>query len=100
MNLKRTRVVLADDHAMVRESLARVLEDSGDVVVVGQACDGQEVLQVVREHSPECVVLDYSMPDITGLELSRRFKRWPLRVIMLTGTLEQSLGVEWNDDVQ
>jgi len=64
MTLKRTTVVLADDHAMVRESLARVLEDSGSVTVLGQACDGRELLEVVRRESPQCVVLDYSMPEL------------------------------------
>ena len=57
-------IVLADDHAMVRESLARVLQDSGSVVVKGQAGDGLELLEVVRRERPDCVVLDYSMPKL------------------------------------
>jgi len=60
----RIRVVLADDHAMVREALARILEDSGAVTVVGQASDGLQVLQTVEATKPECVVLDYSMPNL------------------------------------
>ena len=66
MSLSKVSVVLADDHAMVRESLARVLEDSGRVVVKGQANDGRELLAVVRRELPDCVVLDYSMPELDG----------------------------------
>ncbi|MCA9217402.1 MAG: response regulator transcription factor [Planctomycetales bacterium] len=66
MTLNRISVVLADDHTMVRESLARVLEDSGSVVVIGQANDGRELLDVVEREKPNCVVLDYSMPNLDG----------------------------------
>ena len=61
---QRIRVALADDHSMVREALARILDDSGVVSVVGQAQDGLEVLRVVEATNPECVVLDYSMPNL------------------------------------
>ena len=66
MALDRISVVLADDHTMVRESLARVLEESGRVVVKGQASDGRELLEVVRRECPDLVVLDYSMPELDG----------------------------------
>lgn len=56
------RVALADDHAMVRESLARVLEESGQVVIVGQASDGLEAMRVVDATRPDVAVLDFSMP--------------------------------------
>lgn len=66
MPLHKISVVLADDHAMVRQSLARVLDDSGRVVVLGQADNGRQLLQVVRDEKPDCVVLDYSMPELDG----------------------------------
>lgn len=66
MTLSRISVVLADDHTMVRESLARVLEDSGRVDVKGQASDGRELLEVVKRERPDFVVLDYSMPELDG----------------------------------
>lgn len=66
MSLNRISVVLADDHTMVRESLARVLEDSGRVDVKGQASDGRELLDVVQRERPDFVVLDYSMPELDG----------------------------------
>ncbi len=62
-SLKPITVVLADDHAMVRESLASVLDASGEVIVVGQAGDGLELQQRVIELRPDCLVMDYSMPN-------------------------------------
>lgn len=64
MSLLRTpiRVVLADDHEMVREALARILEESGRITVVAQASDAAQACDAVRSTAPEMVVLDYSMP--------------------------------------
>lgn len=86
MSLSRISVVLADDHTMVRESLARVLEDSGRVDVRGQASDGRELLNVVRREKPQFVVLDYSMPELDGPRaieaLLKEHKR--LKLLVLT----------------
>jgi DNA-binding NarL/FixJ family response regulator len=59
----KTRVLLVDDHTMLRESLKRVLEDSGRIVVVGEVGDGTEVMRMVRATQPDVIVLDYSMPN-------------------------------------
>lgn len=86
MNLNPISVVLADDHAMVRESLARVLEDSGSVIVKGQACDGLELLSVVQAESPDCVVLDYSMPNLDAPHAIEKLlaKHPQLKILVLT----------------
>jgi DNA-binding NarL/FixJ family response regulator len=87
VNLTRPiRVVLADDHAMVREALARVLEESGTVVVAGQANDGLELLRVVEEESPACVVLDYSMPKLDAPRAIERLvhRHKALKILVLT----------------
>lgn len=86
MKLNPTSVVLADDHAMVRESLARVLEDSGAVVVKGHACDGRELISVVQAESPDCVVLDYSMPHLDAPHaIEKLLARHPqLKILVLT----------------
>lgn len=87
MNLKRPiSVVLADDHSMVRESLARVLDASGRISVVGQAGDGIELRSIVRQHKPDCLVMDYSMPNhdptvVIG-ELLQSFSS--LKILVLT----------------
>lgn len=80
------KVVLADDHSMVREALARILDDSGLVTVVGQACDGGEALRIVDATSPDCVVLDYSMPglDAPAVIESLLSRNPQMRILVLT----------------
>ena len=86
MKLNAISVVLADDHAMVRESLARVLEDSGSIRVKGQASDGLQLLEVVRKEQPDCVVLDYSMPKLDAPHTIERLVREnkQLKILVLT----------------
>ncbi len=80
------RVVLADDHSMVREALARTLEDGGAITVVGQASDGFEVLGIVESTDPEIVVLDYSMPnlDAPGVVETLLRKDSSIKILVLT----------------
>lgn len=66
------RVVVADDHTLVRESLVSVLQASGDIQVVGQAADGLAAVEVVRATSPDVAIVDISMPRLNGLEVVRR----------------------------
>ncbi len=87
MNLaRRISVVLADDHAMVREALARILDDSGTVNVVGQASDGRQVLEVIEATGPDCVVLDYSMPQLDAPQVIDAVLRHrpPIKILVLT----------------
>jgi two-component system, NarL family, invasion response regulator UvrY len=69
------RLLLVDDHALIRESLAAVLALSDEVVVVGQAGDGFEALELTRRLSPDVVLMDISMPHMSGLEATREVKR-------------------------
>ncbi len=66
------RVVLVDDHAVVRSGLAQLLGGTGDIDVVGQAGTGEEALGVVRETRPDVVVMDLQMPGVDGVEATRR----------------------------
>jgi DNA-binding NarL/FixJ family response regulator len=68
------RVVVADDHAVVREGIRHVLERAPRVEVVGEAADGHEALAVVEGEAPDVVVLDVSMPGLTGLEVTQRLR--------------------------
>ena len=63
------RVLLADDHSIVRAGLRRIIEDAGDIEVIAEADDGREAIQLVREHSPDVAVVDISMPGLDGLEV-------------------------------
>jgi DNA-binding NarL/FixJ family response regulator len=80
------RVVLADDHAMVREALAQILGDSGCIRVVGQAADGVQTLEVVSEARPDVLVLDYSMPRLSAPSaIESLLRQHPhLKVLVLT----------------
>ncbi len=68
------RVLLVDDHAMMRQGLRSVLEGYSDVSVVGEASDGQEAVQAARELLPSIVVMDINMPKMNGIEATRRIK--------------------------
>ena len=65
------RVVVADDHAVVRRGLAGLIESCDDLEVVGVAGDGNEAIEQVREHRPDVVVMDLQMPVLDGVEATR-----------------------------
>lgn len=62
------RVLVADDHAVVREGLRQLLEMQSDITVIGEACDGIEALELARQLKPDVVLLDIAMPRLSGLE--------------------------------
>lgn len=68
------RIVVADDHAVVREGIRHVLERAEGLEVVAEAADGAEALAAVAEHAPDILVLDISMPELTGLEVTQRLR--------------------------
>src|SRR5262249_27824756 len=68
------RVVLAEDHALVREGTAELLERAGGIRVVGQAADGPEAIRLVEALRPDVLLLDLAMPGLDGLEVTRRVR--------------------------
>ncbi len=77
------RIVLADDHRILREGLAALLERQPDLEVVGQAEDGAELARLVRQLKPDVAVTDFSMPGLNGLEAIRRIRTDDPQVKML-----------------
>ncbi len=71
----RHRVILADDHSMVRQGLVRVFRDEADFEVVGEAANGKEALEMAREQEPDIIVMDLQMPVMSGLEATRVIRR-------------------------
>ena len=65
-------VLIADDHVVVREGLARLLPTAGDVEVVAKATDGEEAVELFEQHRPDVVLMDLSMPSVDGTEATRR----------------------------
>ena len=80
------RVVLADDHAVVRKGIRDFIEEAGDIVVVAEAADGDAALEAIRSERPDVAVLDIQMPHRTGIEVTRavRDERLPVGVLVLT----------------
>ncbi len=72
--MKKSRVLLADDHAIIRDGLKQILADTEDLLVAGEAANGLEVMQQVREHDWDLLVLDISMPGRSGLDLIHMIK--------------------------
>ncbi|ATW52252.1 response regulator [Streptomyces xantholiticus] len=81
-----TRVLLADDHALVRRGVRLILDNEPDLTVVAEAGDGAEAVEAARTHAPDLAILDIAMPRLTGLQAARELaRRQPdLRILMLT----------------
>lgn len=69
------RVVLADDHVFVRDGVKSLLESEENIVVVGEATDGQEALTVVEEQKPDLLIIDIRMPHLTGIEVVDKLRK-------------------------
>ena len=80
------RVLLADDHSIVRGGLSRIVEESGDIEVVAEAADGREAIQQVHRIRPDVAVVDISMPGLDGLEVISQLRHdYPkLPILILT----------------
>src|SRR5215471_4747414 len=85
-------IVIADDHGVLRESLAALLTSQPDFNVLGSAANGEEALQLVQEHRPHVLVLDLFMPNGDGFEVLRTLDRAGDRVasVVLTGSENQN----------
>jgi DNA-binding NarL/FixJ family response regulator len=90
-----TRVLIADDHALVRDGLQHILQKASGFEVVGQANDSASTIALVRSHPAEVLVLDLSMPGRNGVELIRQIKEETpsLRILVLTMHAEQQYAV-------
>jgi len=82
----KIRVLLADDHAVVRDGIKVLLEQSADISVVGKAADGREAVRLAQQLKPDVVVMDIAMRDLNGIDAARlvRKKCPATRVVMLS----------------
>ncbi len=84
--MKRIRILIADDHSVVREGLRALFQRVPDFNVIAEAADGEEVLRLAGELKPDVAIVDISMPKVNGVEVTRRIRRASpaTRVLILT----------------
>lgn len=84
--MESIRVVMADDHAMVRGAIREILEKTGDIQVVAEAANGKEALKRVKELDPEVLLLDMRMPEMDGIGVIRTLaeRNSPVKVLVLS----------------
>ena len=80
------KVMLADDHALMREGIKHLLEFDGSIEVIEEASDGLECLEKLKRVKPDILLLDINMPDMNGIEVLEELKRKnnPVKILMLT----------------
>ncbi len=80
------KVIIADDHAVVRDGLKLILENAGDINVIGEAEDGLAVVKKARELEPDVIIMDLSMPNMNGVEATNRIKieNPEIRIVILS----------------
>jgi DNA-binding NarL/FixJ family response regulator len=72
---QKTTILIADDHALLRESMRNLLDRQDDMEVVGEACDGEEAVKLASKLKPDIAVMDIVMPRLNGIEASKEIKR-------------------------
>ena len=83
---KKISILIADDHPMFREGVRQALSHDASLNIVAVASDGEQTLQLLKEHSPDIAILDMSMPKLTGLNVAKEYKklRGKTEIIFLT----------------
>ena len=84
--MRPCRIILADDHTLVRQGIKKILEENPDLEVIGEAADGQEAVNLLKKLQPDLVILDIQMPRMNGLEAAKMIReRCPaIKILILT----------------
>lgn len=72
--MKKIKILIADDHAFVRESTRRILEQESDLEVIGEAGDGEEAIKLATTFKPDVAIVDIAMPKLDGIEATKQIK--------------------------
>jgi len=85
-DISRTKVLIVDDHQIVRDGIKRILDDENDIELIGSVGSGKEALEFIKSNQPKIVIADLSMPDMSGIELTERItKLFPeIKVLILS----------------
>ena len=91
--MKPIRVLIVDDHAMVRKGLVAFLKNQPELELIGEACDGREAIDSCQQNQPDVILMDLIMPELGGVAATRTIhQRWPdIQVIALTSFQEKEL---------
>ncbi|MBI5033802.1 MAG: response regulator transcription factor [Chloroflexi bacterium] len=90
--MNKTRIIIADDHSVLRSGLKMLLNAQDDLIVVGEATNGAEAIKAVREQSPDLLLLDISMPKSDGLQVLQHVRRAQPNVRVLVLTMHEEEG--------
>lgn len=84
--MAKVRVVIADDHAIMRVGIRNILSRSNEICVVGEASNGAEAIELINELNPDVLILDMEMPIMDGVEVARRLQasNSPVRILVLS----------------
>jgi len=90
MDISSIRIIIADDHAIFRDGLRRLLATQEDFQVIGEASDGKEAIALAQSHKPDVLLLDLAMPRVPGMEVLRELSKQetPVRTILLTAAIQ------------
>ena len=83
------KVLLADDHAIVRAGLRRLVEESGDIAVIAEAADGREAIRLAQEQEPDVAVIDLTMPGLDGIEVISQLRLYCPKLPILVLTMQE-----------
>ncbi|CAH2031151.1 response regulator transcription factor [Trichlorobacter ammonificans] len=94
--MEQIRVLLVDDHKIMRDGLQSLLEQSGEITVIAQAASGQEAIRLFHELQPDLTIMDLTMPEMSGIEATRRIvaEQPEARVLALSMVMEQDCVLE------
>lgn len=98
MNIKKTNIVLVDDHKIFRYGLKLILKSIKGISVVGEACNGQEALEICTLHNPNIIIMDIHMPLMDGLEATKELKERGIssKIIVLTASKKREYVIAAN----
>jgi len=84
--MKKIRIFIVDDHIILREGLCLIIQSVPEYEIIGESGDGREALEKIEMHKPDVVILDISLPSMTGVEVSRQLRKFnpEIKIIILT----------------